>query len=448
MDLAKFLFRAKSQTVRRSAGLFYEELLRNERLSELEFDSLVRNRRTSLLRFAAANSAFYARTVSDAGIDPAEAHRDEVWQRLPILERATIKDNLADLPTPYAVPRNIRPALTGGSTGEPLKTMQDARVPSLAFSWRMYGWWGIQPWDNIARIGRWGFGRTATLKNNLAWWPTKQIYLDAGLLDSSSMEVFHDQFDKARPRLLEGYVGAMLEFANFVEATGRATPSLIALATTAAPLTPSARLRLESVFGVPVYDEYRGSEIGWMAGECAEQEGLHVFADARYLEVVDADGDPVAPGEVGDIVITDLTNRVFPLIRYRLGDRGSIVGGVCRCGRALTRIAPPDGRTTDLLRLPSGRVLAHRIMGMFGQNPESVRLFQIHQLADYSITVRVVPGGESDHLARIEEAVESLRQRIAYEVPIRTEIVSSLPYTRGKVKYVISDVAEGPNPQV
>ena len=61
-----------------------------------------------------------------------------------------------------------------------------------------------------------------------------------------------------------------------------------------------------------------------------------------------------------DIVITDLTNRVFPLIRYRLGDRGALLEERCACGNPLPRMMPPDGRTTDLIRLPSGAVLAHR----------------------------------------------------------------------------------------
>ena len=74
-------------------------------------------------------------------------------------------------------------------------------------------------------------------------------------------------------------------------------------------------------------DEYRGSETLWMAGECRLQTGLHVFADARKIEVVDDEGRSLPAGEVGDIVVTDLANRVFPIVRYRLGDRGSLMEG-------------------------------------------------------------------------------------------------------------------------
>ena len=147
------------------------------------------------------------------------------------------------------------------------------------------------------------------------------------------------------------------------------------VATTAAPLTGPARARLEAAFGAPVHDEYRGSEFGWMAGECARRDGLHVLADARRIEVVREDGSPAEPGETGDLVITDLRNRVFDLIRYPTGDRGILRAAPCPCGRSLPMIEARQGRTIDVLHLPSGAALAHRLTAMFSAHPEAVRLF-------------------------------------------------------------------------
>jgi phenylacetate-CoA ligase len=143
-------------------------------------------------------------------------------------------------------------------------------------------------------------------------------------------------------------------------------------------------------------------------------------------------------------VITDLRNRVFPLIRYRTGDRGALREEPCPCGRSLPLMDAPHGRTVDMLRLPSGAVLAHRLAAMFSAHPDSVRLFQIHQLADHSITLRVVKGEEVDAVTHVEKAANDLRERIHHEVPVRIDYVDSLPYTGGKTKYVISDVTEVP----
>lgn len=440
MALKRLMFAAKAATVRRRVGEFHRELLRNERRPIGDLTQLQNGMARDIAAFAMHESPYYRRTYGALDVDPGLLHDPTAWAELPILNRAAVKEFAAEFPTPEATAANVRPALTGGSTGEPLRTMHDARVPSLALSWRMYSWWGVSPYDDLARIGRWSFGRAAAMKNDIAWWPSRQLYLDASLISDETMARFHHDITRVRPRLIEGYVGAMLEFADFLERRGLSVPPPLAVATTAAPLTASARSRIEQAFGAPVYDEYRGSEFGWMAGECGERDGLHVFSDVRRIEVVDESGRPAAPGELGDLVITDLRNRVFPMIRYRTGDRGILRAEPCACGRSLPLIEQPQGRTTDLIRLPSGAVLAHRLMGMFGAHPESVRLFQIHQLADYSITVRVVPGDGADSRAHIDAAVQGLRTRIADEVPVRIEYVGGLPYTGGKTKYILSDV--------
>ena len=100
----------------------------------------------------------------------------------------------------------------------------------------------------------------------------------------------------------------------------------------------------------------------------------------------------------------------------------------------------PQGRTTDMIRLPSGTVLAHRLMGMFAAHPEAVRLSQTHQLADHSITIRVVEGDGADARSQIESAVAALLFLMVRRLPGPTLSVTPFPYTGGKTKYIISDV--------
>jgi len=441
MSFAQTAFALKSRTVRASAGAFRDELVSHDTWSAEALRQLQVSRATEIARFAAVRSPFYAHAYRTAGVSIDDLRRPGAWERLPVIDRSALKAAGEEVATPDATPKTARPAKTGGSTGEPLQTMHDARVPTLALAWRMYGWWGVEPWDDIARVGRWGFGPRESLVNRVSWWPTRQLYLDASLINDESMHRFAREVRRTRPKLMEGYVGAMLEFADFLEREGLEIPAPVAVATSAAPLTPDARHRLANVFGAPVYDEYRGSEVGWMAGECTAQEGLHEFGDARLIEILDADGSPCAVGQVGDVVITDLTNRVYPIVRYRLGDRGSWLGDECPCGRPYRRLNQPEGRVTDVLRLPSGAALNHRLMAMFSAYPESVRLFQIHQRADHSIVVRVVLGDPADAALHVERAVDDLRRRIAHEVPVTIEHVDSLPYTGGKIKYVISDIS-------
>lgn len=440
MDLRHLAFDAKLQTVRRRSLALYRELERNQHLDPTELAELEAHKAGEIAAFAGGAAPFYRELYAQHGLGQVELRQADRWTSIPIVDRSMVKAHRSELLTPEATDRNSRDALTGGSTGEPLRVRHDKRVPLLAASWRMYGWWGVAPYDNIARVARWDFTRRAELKNDLQWFPTKQIYLDAALISTETMETFHRRLVRTRPALLEGYAGAMLEFADFVEKRRLSVPTLTAVATTAAPLTESIRNRLQTVLGAPVHDEYRGAELSWMAGECSQRNGLHLFSDLRRFEVVSSDGKVLPHGEVGDLVVTDLTNRAFPLIRYRIGDRGRLLDGPCACGVTLPRMAQPEGRTTDLLRLPSGAVLGHRLMALFSAEPDAVRLFQIHQQADHSIVLRVVLGEGADAAVHVERAAQELRQRIAHEVPVTVEYVAALPYTGGKTKYVISDV--------
>ncbi|WP_053384668.1 phenylacetate--CoA ligase family protein [Leucobacter celer] len=444
MGFARTAFTIKSRTVRRRSGRFLDELLSNERLPRERLAALQASRAAAIARFAATNTTYYARTFAEAGVDPARLEAPEQWQRIPVVERAMVKEHRREFISSESTRRTARQAKTGGSSGEPLWLQQDARVPTLAHAWRMYRWWGVEPWDNLARVGRWGFGAVDTLKTAVTWWPSRQIYLDAQLFDGTTMRAFHRAIVRTRPALIEGYVGAMLEFADFLEAEGLTIPTPRAIATTAAPLTENARHRLETVYGTPVYDEYRGSEINWMAAECRERSGLHVFADTRRIEILGPDGQPVPTGTVGDIVVTDLLNRVFPMIRYRVGDRGRFIERECPCGVTLPMIAQPEGRTTDIVRLPSGRMINHGLMAMFADHPESVRVFQIVQSADYALRIRIVRGGDPRGDEHIENAVAKVRRRIDDEVPIVVEYVEHLPQTGGKTKYLISELAAPP----
>lgn len=443
MNLRQLSFDAKLQTVRRRSLVLYRELERNQHLAPTELAELEARKAGEIAAFAERAAPFYRKLYAQHGLGQNELKQPDRWTSIPIIDRSMVKAHRSELLTAEATDKNSKDALTGGSTGEPLRVRHDKRVALLAASWRMYGWWGVKPWDNIARVGRWDFSRREELKNDLQWFPTKQIYLDAALINTETMETFHRRLLSTRPALLEGYAGAMLEFADFVEKRKLPLPALRAVATTAAPLTEVVRKRLQDVLGAPVHDEYRGAEFNWGAGECGRREGLHLFSDLRRFEVVSSDGDVLPNGEVGDLVLTDLTNRAFPLIRYRLGDRARLIDAPCACGVTLPRMGKPEGRTTDLLRLPSGAVLGHRLMALFSADSDAVKLFQIHQQADHSIILRVVLGDTADAPARVEQAAQVLRERIANEVPVSVEHVAALPYNGGKTKYVISDVVAG-----
>ena len=120
----------------------------------------------------------------------------------------------------------------------------------------------------------------------------------------------------------------------------------------AEPWTEGLRAALERAFGCPAYDVYGLSEIvgPGVAGECERREGLHLADDHFFPEIIDPASGAVLPaGREGELVLTTLTKRALPMIRYRTGDVTRLTAEPCACGRTSARIARIKGRSDDML---------------------------------------------------------------------------------------------------
>jgi phenylacetate-CoA ligase len=120
----------------------------------------------------------------------------------------------------------------------------------------------------------------------------------------------------------------------------------------AEPWTEALRAALERAWGCPAYDIYGLSEIvgPGVAGECEARAGLHVCDDHFLPEIIDpATGAVRGPGEEGELVLTTLTKRALPMMRYRTGDVTALNPEPCACGRTSVRIARIKGRSDDML---------------------------------------------------------------------------------------------------
>jgi phenylacetate-CoA ligase len=120
----------------------------------------------------------------------------------------------------------------------------------------------------------------------------------------------------------------------------------------AEPWTEAMRRAIEAGLGLRAYDIYGLSEIvgPGVSGECEAREGLHIADDHFLPEVVDpASGEVLGPGRPGELVLTTLTKRGMPLVRYRTGDVTALEPTPCRCGRTSVRMHRLVGRADDML---------------------------------------------------------------------------------------------------
>nr|MBP8685467.1 phenylacetate--CoA ligase [Methanomassiliicoccales archaeon] len=119
----------------------------------------------------------------------------------------------------------------------------------------------------------------------------------------------------------------------------------------AEPWSDRMRDRIHERLGIKAVDIYGTSELsGPLWCECSEQKGMHVWGDMTLVEVLDpATGEPVPPGEKGELVVTMLEKEAFPIVRYRTGDVTTLTEEVCACGRTHPRIGRIQGRVDDMI---------------------------------------------------------------------------------------------------
>ncbi|WP_231941187.1 hypothetical protein [Arthrobacter sp. U41] len=207
----------------------------------------------------------------------------------------------------------------------------------------------------------------------------------------------------------------MLRLLATEQQAGRLQLHPVLVLSTAEGLPPAERDRLERVFGAAVREVYGCTESGYAAYGCA-QGWLHLLEDWVIVEPVDAGHNPVPPGTVSHTVLmTNLANRVQPIIRYDVGDRVLVRPDPCPCGDPAPAIRV-QGRASDVLTFPAagGRgvvTVPPLALATVVDRTPGVELFQIVQTAPTSLSVRLRPdpGADPDRIgAAVEEGIAAL----------------------------------------
>jgi phenylacetate-CoA ligase len=156
-------------------------------------------------------------------------------------------------------------------------------------------------------------------------------------------------------------------------------------------MTPAARRLIETELGIPVVATYQAVEALRIGFECEARNGYHLSTDQVEVRVVKPDGRDAGPGERGELVLSNLTNRATVVLNYRLGDLVTVCGHPCPCGRKLPKIDGIDGRLDDLIVRPDGSRLHMLSLVPSLQAVRGVHQVQIIQ-EDYEIfRLAVVP---------------------------------------------------------
>lgn len=279
------------------------------------------------------------------------------WGALPLVTKSLFQQSLRAMLSEGFSPTSVHTTSTSGSSGEPFLLARDkyAHARSWALIRQRYALHGLTPASRQARFYGIPLERVPRLKETVKDWAMNRVRFPVFDLSDAVLERLVSHLSEDHVDYIYGYANALIAFATYLLRNGRSLkhvcPSLTLCITTSEMCTPEDRVTLAGGFGVPVINEYGASEFGIIAFENKRREWI-VSDENLYAEIVDDDGQPVADGAIGHVLVTDLYNEAMPFIRYRIGDLARLDDGR---GAERQRLLSLEGRQNDMILLPSGR---------------------------------------------------------------------------------------------
>lgn len=424
--------RLRHRLHRRRHPLRYAHLESLLRTQALPREALLAKQQRDLARivgFAAAHTPYYAEVLTPflrrGTFDPGA---------LPILRKDDVIRRLDDLLADDADRSQAKIGHTGGSTGKPLAFWYDEAKHELMRagmmrSYRLSGWqpgqkilnfWGAR--QDVVPGGVFGsqWGDFIAAEHTIAAYE----YTEAQLVEWARC------IQRYRPVLLQGYASVLSEVARAAIENRMPMPrTLLGVYSTAEVLTDSQRQRMEEAFGCKVFNQYGSREVPNIACEC-RLGFMHVFTDMVYLESVPLEDE-------NRLLVTSLTNRLMPMIRYDIGDSGRLLDGECDCGLPFPLMEMELCRQNDLIRTRSGKTVHPSYFNRLLYGQTQVRQYQwVQRDLDSLVLNLVTPEKLGD------AAFMSLRARIRKEVDPQMELEvnyqDGIPRTvSGKHRFVI-----------
>lgn len=413
-----------------------------EQLHDIQMERLKR-----ILAVAYEQTPFYRERFDASGFHPDNFKDADDLKKIPPLTKNDIRRDLSKMLSPLCKDKNTCvSSISGGTTGPSIElyNSKSALTRKFASQLRFDSWagWAAGEWTSIiwpAVVDMHHNPPTVKdwLKNYLS---IRSISLQQAVIEEDDFARHFNAFKGKNPTMLRGFPFQVNQAARYSRENGLKFPHLKGIITTGEPLLPGQRDLIEQAFQSPVYDSYRAREVGCIAQECSEHNGMHISAELLYVEIDHTENETAQEGE-GRILVTDLVNDAMPFIRYEIGDIGTLATGTCACGRGLPLLQSIGGRTSDQLFTPDGRLVSpvtiipnlFHLIGILNQ-------FRIIQdRLDHLIIQMVKPAPDEDKLKMQRAAAERIfgqAMKITYEYVDRIQPVAS-----GKYPFIISKIS-------
>ena len=407
-------------------------------------EKLSEERLRKLLLHANSKVPYYTKLFRDKNVNLNKLSETSILKHIPLLTKADVRSNIHDSMISIDADINrLHRISTSGSTGEPFVCYADQfqlemRWATTFRALEMTGWTfgqkSMRLWHQTL-----GMSRTQVLREKMDAWFMRRKFVPAFEFTEEKVNSLLESIDNWKPFLLDGYAESL----NFISSPG--FKSIVwspkAVMSSAQQLTVQTRNNIEGKFKTKLFDKYGSREFSGIAYQC-NFGSYHVQSESYIVEIL-VDGRSAEPGEIGEIVVTDLNNLSVPLIRYMIGDLArEIVQKKCKCGRSSRQIGEIVGRTQALVACQNGVWLPGTFFAHFFKEYDfAIKQFQVIQKEVSSFQVLVVPTPQFSNQAW-QAILNDLSEYIG-QTNVNLEIVSEIPLLKtGKRTPVVSELSE------
>lgn len=369
-------------------------------------------------------------------------------QTIPILSKEIIRKNFEDLKSLDLYKRRWFINSSGGSTGEPVKVIQDNDylIHSEARKLLSFSWAGLNVGEHLIRL--WGSERDI-LGKGVRYEKFKDFIqnrktLNSFILTPNMMEEYIQIINKSHSYSILAYANAAYEISKYGNKNQLSINKPKTIISTSGNLHSFIRDEIEKFFNCNVFDQYGSREVSCIASECSFHEGLHVSEETMIVEIVDDNGSPCEIEQEGDILVTSLMNYSMPLIRYKIGDRGIFARGLCKCGKPYKRLKSISGRKMDNFKLIDGTIIPSEYFIHFigvVLNKGSIKKVQLIQKKYDLVHLKLVYSGMNISEKEMNDLIKSVRDVMGKDCEVKLFVQEDiLPSPSGKFRYTICEI--------
>ena len=388
----------------------------------------------AIISHAYAHVPYYREVFDATGLKPRDISTVADLVHIPALSKETVRERYADLIADNS--KIFRPYenRTSGSTGTPLRFLQDKNVSIARFTFFLRAWQmaGYRPYMRWAQVdGMFMHEGKRLWRYNRA---LNSLQISAFALNEANCAAILQRLKEFSPRILRGYPSALYTLAQYQPQKGDLR--LRSIITYAEKLHDYQRELLERRFNCGVFDTYSSWEGVCLISEC-EAHRKHQHMEYSAMELLDAHDNPAGMGESGEITGTSFYNFAMPFIRYKTGDLATLSDQSCPCGRNHLVIDELEGRSDDMIITPGGERMS-RLSNAFAC-VSGFDYAQIVQNTRDALEVHLVKNHQYEEgvLARLEG---ELRKRIGSSMKIDFKLVDDIkPSSNGKRRLVVNN---------